>query len=173
MRLERDGIRVTSGALLDLWGRMRYAGELGVDLPRRAVSFDRGLVALNLQVHSLGQSSDAALKAEIDAIQVALNQPSGAGTVSVMPLITRQDFDVIVEAVQRSAEWSTSVVWRSGAMNSEHALHGEPAKSVALLERLVDRDGLVDESVVHETYLGASFVCAVPEAGIHQREVFR
>ncbi len=174
LRLERDGLKVTSGALLDLWSRMRFAGELGQGLVRKAVSFSRGLEALGLDVHTLSGSTDAELAQELGAIDARLSQSQGARRegFSVLPLISRQDYDVVVESIERSVSWSRSMVWRSGALTPEHPLHDEPHESISLLARLVDREALVDESVVHEAYLGVACPDQSPSASV-QREVCR
>ncbi len=174
MRLERDGLRVTSGALLDLWSRMRFAGELGASLVRKAVSFNRGLEALRLDVHTLSGSTDAEMAQELAAIGTKLNQTKegSQGYFSVMPLITRQDYDAAVEGIERSVSWSRNMVWRSGSLTPDHLLYDEPYESLSQLARLVDRESLVDQSVVEEKYLGVACSDTSKSTSI-QREVCR
>lgn len=177
-RLERDGIQPGSSALWGLSDRMRLAGELGAGVSRYLATWEgSNTQALNFRIHVLCAEDDAGLSSEVEGIVQGLREQggsSGARYASHMLLVTKEDFNEVVQAIERAVSWSRSMAWRAGELTPDHALFPEPQASLRSLESQVKRDSLVDLATVQQKYLGGVFIDPAPEPAAEvAREICR
>lgn len=166
-RLERDNVAVRSSEVMRFYSHMRFGGELGPSVLRRAVIFRAGsTTGLDMKVHPLTLSTDADLSREMAGILDSINmgrEGQGSAHVSGLPLITKEDYDVVVAAITNAAEWGRGMAWRAGSLTPTHGLYNEPSATLKALESQVPRSSLIDEAAVQIHYLGASFAEPPPE----------
>ncbi len=151
LRLEKDGIAVTSQNLFGLYDRMRRAAEMGDRIARYAVVWNTSSRSVDLRVQVLSESSDDAIVQELARMAVDVGWDTSGGKTQQI-LITKEDYQTIVESLGRTVEWSRSAAWRCGELWPHD---DEPAKSLAVLGHLVDRDRLIDLAQIEEAYLGS------------------
>lgn len=145
-RLERDGIGVTSGGLFALYARMRRAAEMGPDVPRRLAMWNSSGPSIDLRVCLIEADDDAGIAAEMQKTFVEFAGDPSSGRTTQIPLITKEDYDVVVGGIEQCC----------GHIGEGHPLHGEPGRSLSVLEALAPRASLLSREEVEAAYLGAS-----------------
>lgn len=151
LRLEKDGIAVTSQNLFSLYDRMRRAAELGPDAERYAAVWTVAGTAMDLRVHVVEAADDAGIASEMSQVARDLGV-TGRGDKTCQPLITKEDFDAIVAAMTQAAQWNRRQAFMRPSEQS--AWQNEPEASIARLHALVKRDSLLDKAAVEEAYVG-------------------
>ena len=155
LRLEKDGIQPTSQNLFGLYAGMRRAAEMGGQVPRYAVVWNtlHPGRSLDLRVDVIAGATDEAIIQELAQMAMDLGVDT-TGRKTQQILITKEDYQTVVEGLSRTVQWSRSMAWRSGELQPEHPLYDEPAHSLAVLARFVNKDRLIDQAQVEDTYLG-------------------